>query len=74
MANTALKKVSVQMRLNNGTDSQGNVKTVSLNIGTLSTSGYNADKALAISQLISPCLAKSLVSVDEVKVSTITAA
>ncbi len=74
MANTTLTKVAVQLRLNNGTDSQGNVKTVGLSLGNLSTANYDADKALAVARLLSPCLTKTVSRVQEVKTSTLTAA
>ena len=74
MANTMLKKVSVNVKLNNGTDSQGNVKTVNVGLGTLSTTGFNADKALAVVSLLGPCLSKTVYAVEKVEVSTLTAA
>lgn len=61
--------IKVLLKLNNGTDSQGNVKTVALNLGNINMAKYNADKAWAIALALSPCLAKSLVNIHEVKTS-----
>ena len=36
MANTTLKKVSVRLKLENGTDADGNMKYVNLSLGSLS--------------------------------------
>ena len=74
MATTTLEKVAVKMNLNNGTDSQGNVKTVSVNLGSINPSTYDADKVLAITDKIEDILTKTIVSVSEVKTSTIRAA
>lgn len=62
MATATIKKRTVQLALNNGTDSQGNIKTVNTTLGSTITTGngYTDDKALAIANLIAPCLAKSL--------------
>ena len=74
MALTALRKVSVNVKLNDGTDTQGRDKYVSVTLGNLSEENYDADKALAIVTALAPCLSKTVSSVEEVKVSTLTAA
>ncbi|MBQ7193721.1 MAG: hypothetical protein IJR98_05065 [Synergistaceae bacterium] len=74
MATTALKKVSVNVKLNNGTDASGNDKFVNVTLGNLSEENYDADKALAIVTALAPCLSKTVSTVEEVKVSTLTAA
>lgn len=71
MANTTLKSVRVNIKLDNGTDSLGNTKTVSQSLGTLSKDRYDADKALAIVDLLEPVYTKSVNSVEEVKTSTL---
>lgn len=71
MATSTLVKVLVKMNLNNGTDSQGNVKTVSVNLGSLNPTTYDADKALAIADKLEDILSKTIVSVNEVKTATI---
>lgn len=73
MATTTPKKVSVNIKLNNGTDSAGNVKTVSVNLGKLSLTRFDADKVLAVKTLLEPCLAKTVHAVEKVEVSTLTA-
>lgn len=59
-------KVQFKINLDNGTTSTGEVKTVSINLGTLSNSGYNVDKALAIADLLEPILTKTIYSLSEV--------
>ena len=74
MANTALKKVSVNIKLDNGMDSEGNIRTVTISLGSLSKDNFNADKALAVITALEPCLNKEVNTVEKVEVSTITAA
>lgn len=74
MAITALRKISVNVKLNDGTDSHGNTKYVSVTLGNLSEENYDADEALAIVTALAPCLTKTVSSVEEVRVSTLTAA
>ena len=74
MANTALKKVSVNIKLDNGMDSEGNIRTVTVSLGSLSKDNFNADKALAVITALEPCLNKEVNTVEKVEVSTITAA
>ncbi len=59
-------KVQFKINLDNGTDALGNVKTVSINLGNLSNTGYNVDKALAITDLLEPILTKTIYSLSEV--------
>lgn len=67
MATTStLTKVGVKMLLNNGTDSQtGEVKTVSVSLGSLSPSGYDDNKMMAVVNGIAPCLTKSVYKVKK---------
>ena len=69
---TTLEKIAVKMLLNNGTDSQGNLKTVGVSLGSLSTSGYDASKVLAVVDAIEGCLTKTVSYVQEVRTSTLT--
>ena len=69
---TTLNKVSVSLKLNNGTSATGAVKTVSISLGTLKKDAFNADKAMAIVGALTPCLNKTLVSVNKTEVSTLT--
>lgn len=60
MATTLTPKTrKATMHLNNGTDSSGNIKTVSLNLGKLAVGTWDADKAMAIMTALEPCLAKT---------------
>lgn len=74
MATTTLKKVSVSIRLDDGTDSQGNPKTVSVSLGSLNKNTFNADKALTIVGALEPCLNKSVSSIEKTEVSSLSAA
>ncbi len=65
------KKVSVSVRLNNGVDSSGNVQTVSVSLGSLSTTGYDNTKALAVAEALEDCLSLSVYSVEKTYVTTI---
>lgn len=73
MANIVKKKISINIKLNNGTDSEGNQRTVSVPFGTLSQYNFNADKVLAVIAALEPCLDKSLSSIEMVELSNITA-
>lgn len=68
---TQLDKIAVKMNLNNGTDAQGNVKTIAQNLGSLNPETYDAAKVMAIVEGIIPCLTKSVYSVQEVRTSTL---
>ena len=74
MANTALKKVSVRLKLENGRDDDGNMKYVNLSLGSLSKDNFDADKTLAVKAVLAPCLSKTVGSVEMTQVSEITAA
>lgn len=74
MANSALRSVKVGLKLDDGTDSQGNSKYVNLNMGSINASTFNADKALTIVDNLEPCLSKSVARVEETRVSVITSA
>ncbi len=74
MANTTLTKVSVRLKLENGTDAEGNIKYVNLSLGSLSKDNFDADKALAVKAVLAPCLSKTVGKVEMTQVSEITAA
>ena len=65
-------KVSVNVKLNNGTNANGTPKALTVSLGALNKDAFDADKAMAIVGLLAPCLEKSLVSVEKVEVSTLT--
>lgn len=74
MASTVLKSIKVGVKLDDGTDSQGNTKVVNLNMGSINASTFNADKALTIVDNLEPCLNKTVARVEETRVSTISGA
>ena len=69
---TTTSKVSVNVKLNNGTNANGTEKTLSLSLGSLNKSAFDADKVMAIVALLEPCLEKTVNSVEKVEVSTLT--
>lgn len=74
MAVKTLKKMSVTVKVNAGTDSEGNVKTASINLPNLSELGYDADKALAVVSALAPCISKTITAVEETAINTLSAA
>ncbi len=62
---TTIKSVRCNMKLNNGLDPEGNVQTVSVSLGTLNKNTWDAQKALNITALAAPCLAKTLYSTEK---------
>ena len=74
MATSTVKKVSVSLKLDNGTDSQGNQKTVSISLGSLNKNAFDADDVLSVVTALEPCLSKAVLSAEKIEVSTISAA
>lgn len=73
MADT-LKSLTVRFNLNNGTDADGNVKTVSISAGsTILPERYNENdgdtKALNIADALAPCLSKAVVNTQKTTVA-----
>ncbi|MBQ7221414.1 MAG: hypothetical protein IJS28_10580 [Synergistaceae bacterium] len=66
---TESKKVSVAMKLNNGTTATGAVKTASVNLGSLNKAAFDADKALNIVNALAPCFDRMLHIVEKTEVS-----
>lgn len=64
-------KEVVQLKLNNGTDPSGNVRTVNQNLGALNPNAWDATKVMAISEALIPCLSKSIYAVSHVKTTTL---
>lgn len=64
-----LTKVSVVVKLNNGTGEDGKVRTSSLNLGNIDVDTYEDQKAMNIVNLLRPCLAKEVYEVQKVEVS-----
>lgn len=68
-ATETVTKVAVNILVNNGTTQTGALKTASISMGAISTSGYDADKAIAIADLISDCLTKDMCELRKVEYS-----
>ena len=72
MATSTLNSVSVRLNLNNGYQN-GTIQTIPVYIGSINPDTYDPDKALAIADKVEDCLTKTVVSVQEIKTSTIRA-
>lgn len=74
---SAVSKVQVSVKLNNGTSS-GKVKTVSVSLGALDTTGAMAngadDKIMAVVTLLGEVLSKAVYSVDKIVTNSLTVA
>ena len=64
--------VKVNIKLNNGTDSDGKVQTLSVNLGKLSNDNYTDQKAWNVKSALEPCLDKPVYVVQKTEVSTLT--
>ena len=65
------KKTSVSMKLNNGTDSEGKIKQIGLNLGNLKATDFtseDAQRAQNIINALTQCLSKALLSVEKTHV------
>ena len=68
-----LTKQAIRLKLNNGTDSQGRIQTVSLSMPKLTTgNGYTDDKAMAVIDLLEACLSKTISSTEFTGTYTLT--
>lgn len=73
MATSTANKVSINVKLNDGVDETGSVKTVGVSLGSLSVSGFDADKALEVVNLLGACLTKTVYTVEKTEVTTLSA-
>lgn len=75
MATETLSNRTARIGLDNGTDSQGNIKTVNVNIPGISPrqADWDADKYLAVIAALAPCLSKTLERAETVATYTVTA-
>lgn len=69
---STLEKTAVTLKLHNGTTATGAIKTVSINYPSIDKDAYNADKVLAIEQLLVPVLAKTPVKLLKTDITSIT--
>ena len=65
------KKISVNLLLENGQTEEGRVKTVNVSLGNLNVYAFDADKAYAIAEVLTPCLSKELYSIQKTETSEI---
>lgn len=59
------QKMTLTLKLDNGTTTSGMVKTISQTVGTINKDAWDNDKALAIGQLVAPCLTKSIYAIEQ---------
>lgn len=64
---------TARVALENGTDSEGNMKYVNQSITGISKSGWDADKFLNIVGALGPCLSKTIGNAQTVVTSNIRA-
>lgn len=74
---TQVDKVAIKMNLNNGRDSEGRVKTVAVNLGSINAAVYGQNLAIsrqhvmALTDALTPCLSKGIYSVQEQVTNTL---
>ena len=68
---SAVKQISVNVRLNNGT-SNGVVKTVTVSLGNLKETAWDAQKVMNVVSLLGNVLSKPVYTVEKVEVDTLT--
>ena len=71
MAYTELRSVSVNVKLEDGLDSDYNTKYVNVSLGQLDEDNYDLNKVIAVVYALVPCLSKTISQVEEVKKSYI---
>lgn len=74
MAVETLSKLTARLTLENGTDSEGNLKLKNLSLGNMAKDSFDGDKCLAIVQKLGPCLSLTIHAVETVKTSSLSAA
>lgn len=61
MATVTTQKIAVGLRLNNGTSDTGSIRVATVNLPSLSLTGYDDSLALAMVNVLSPCLSLPLI-------------
>lgn len=75
MASATLTKRLLQMALNNGSTSTGQVRTVNVSLGNVTTTdGYTDDKAVAIAMALMPCLDKTVYRINRIDTNSLSRA
>ena len=70
-ATVTLEKIGLSLKLDNGLTPTGAQKTVTVSLPSINKTAFDADKALAIAQLLSPVLSKTIVKLVENDAKTI---
>ena len=70
-AEVTVSSVKAYVRLINGQTAQGSTKYLNLSLGAMNKDAFDDDKALAITTLLEPCLAKSVGGLQKSVVSNI---
>ena len=65
------EKMKVYLKLRNGYSADGSVNTISINMGSMSLSNFDVNKAFAIAALLEPCLDRAIYRIEKVETSTI---
>ena len=68
------KRTAISMKLNNGTDSEGKIKLVALNLGSLKEEDLTSEelqKAQNIINALAPCLDKTVHHTEKTHVDTL---
>jgi len=60
VARSELTAMAARLRLENGSDSEGNIKYINQSIQRVSDTGYTDDKFMALVAAIEPVLAKTI--------------
>ena len=70
-ATTTTTKIEVKIKLNNGTSVSGGIRTISVNLGKISLSGYDTDKVYNIVQALGPCFSKTIFNVEKLEYASV---
>lgn len=73
MATETFKTLALQLQLENGRDTHGNMTYVKQSIQYARASGYTADKYMAIVSALEPCLSKDVGTAAAIKTYAVTA-
>lgn len=73
MATETIKKRAANVLVENGTDSEGNVRLANVAMGALAPNRWDADKILAIGTALEPCLDNVVAGINGTTTFSITA-
>ena len=66
-----MKRFAVNVKLNAGTNSNGDVKTKTVGMGNLNYTTATPEKILTIVDLMAPCLENEVYTVEQTEVKTL---